>query len=92
MTHWTRQTNSKVSVGVLSERQRAVVGLVAQGMSNKAISEHMFITKKSVENLLNMIYSKVFSNHDTDIDRRVSLVNWYWVQRYQWDAMESANW
>ncbi len=48
----------------LTPRQREIMGLVAQGLTNSAIAERLVLAEKSVENQLTTIYSEL------GIDRR----------------------
>jgi DNA-binding NarL/FixJ family response regulator len=50
----------------LTPRQREILSLVAQGLSNSAISEQLVLAEKSVENQLTAIYGEL------GIDRRES--------------------
>jgi DNA-binding NarL/FixJ family response regulator len=52
--------------GHLTTRQREILGLVAQGLSNAAIGERLVLAEKSVENQLTAIYGEL------GIDRRAS--------------------
>jgi DNA-binding NarL/FixJ family response regulator len=44
---------------VLSRRERAVFDLLAMGMSNPAIAQHLFITPKTTEHHVSSILSKL---------------------------------
>lgn len=62
----------------LTPRQLDVVALMAQGYSNEAIAEHLGIRRKSVENSINEIYSRLgLTDHDRTIHPRVATVLWY---------------
>jgi DNA-binding NarL/FixJ family response regulator len=50
----------------LTARQREILGLVAQGLSNAAIGDRLVLAQKSIENQLTAIYSEL------GIDRRAS--------------------
>ncbi len=43
----------------LSNREREVVALVAQGFKNKEVAEHMFISEQTVKNHLHNIFDKL---------------------------------
>ncbi len=47
------------SVGRLTPRQFEVLGLLAEGYSNAAIAERLFLSEKSVENYLTAIYREL---------------------------------
>jgi DNA-binding NarL/FixJ family response regulator len=55
----------------LTERQREVLALVAQGMSNAAIADALMISKRAVENHVNSIFAKLELHEDRDVHRRV---------------------
>ena len=56
-------------VDKLTPRQRDVIGLVAQGLTNAAIAERLVLAEKSVENQLTAIYGEL------GIDRREDAVH-----------------
>jgi DNA-binding NarL/FixJ family response regulator len=43
----------------LSQREREIVGLVAQGFKNKEMAEKMFISEQTVKNHLHNIFDKL---------------------------------
>ena len=47
------------NLGKLSQRELTILSLVAQGMSNKEISVHLCISKKTVKNHLTHIFAKL---------------------------------
>ncbi len=48
-----------VSLAQLSEREREVLTLIAQGYTNAAIAEHLVLSPKTVRNYISEIYSKL---------------------------------
>jgi DNA-binding NarL/FixJ family response regulator len=58
----------------LTEREREVLGLMAEGRSNKAIGERLFITEHTVEKHVQNIFSKLEIPATTDDHRRVLAV------------------
>jgi DNA-binding NarL/FixJ family response regulator len=46
-------------LGGLTEREREVVALIAQGKSNREIAEALVVTKRTVETHVNNILSKL---------------------------------
>lgn len=48
-----------VLLAQLSERERAVLTLIAQGLTNTAIAEHLVLSPKTVRNYISEIYSKL---------------------------------
>ncbi|MDI6689306.1 MAG: response regulator transcription factor [Actinomycetota bacterium] len=49
----------------LSNREREILRLIAQGMSNKEIAKELFISDKTVKNHLRNIFSKLHINDRT---------------------------
>ena len=48
-----------VTLAQLSEREREVLTLIAQGLTNAAIAEHLVLSPKTVRNYISEIYSKL---------------------------------
>jgi len=58
----------------LTERELEVLGEMAQGGTNAAIGEALFISPRSVEKHINSIFTKLDLSQTEDIHRRVSAV------------------
>ena len=58
----------------LSEREREVLALMAEGRSNHAIAERLFITDRTVEKHVNSIFEKLLLPQSPDDHRRVLAV------------------
>jgi DNA-binding NarL/FixJ family response regulator len=58
----------------LSGREREVLGLVAEGLSNRAIATRLFVTERTVEAHVNQIFQKLGLSTDPDSHRRVLAV------------------
>jgi DNA-binding NarL/FixJ family response regulator len=58
----------------LSEREREVLGLIAEGLSNKAIAARLFITERTVEAHVTQMFQKLGLNADPASHRRVLVV------------------
>ena len=58
----------------LTPREREVLALMAEGHSNTAIGERLFIGNKTVETHIGTIFSKLELLPDHDVDRRVRAV------------------
>jgi DNA-binding NarL/FixJ family response regulator len=56
----------------LTPREREVLARVAQGKSNAAIAEELFLTKRAIEKNINSIFSKLDLINDTEVSRRVA--------------------
>jgi DNA-binding NarL/FixJ family response regulator len=58
----------------LTDREREVLELIAQGRSNKAIGELLFLSPKTVETHIRQIFQKLGISGDLDSHRRVLAV------------------
>jgi DNA-binding NarL/FixJ family response regulator len=58
----------------LTEREREVLGLIAEGMSNKAIGARLFVTERTVEAHVTQIFQKLELPESADQHRRVLAV------------------
>jgi len=57
--------------GALSERERDVLGLVAEGRSNAEIARRLTLTKRGVERHINAIFTKLELDESPSMNRRV---------------------
>src|SRR6185312_3370924 len=55
----------------LTVREREVLGEIAQGKSNTAIAESLFLTKRAVEKHINAIFLKLGLADSQDVSKRV---------------------
>ena len=58
----------------LTDREREVLGLMAEGRSNKAIAQRLFITEHTIEKHVQNIFGKLEISATTDDHRRVLAV------------------
>jgi DNA-binding NarL/FixJ family response regulator len=65
----------------LSAREREVLGLVAEGLSNKAIGERLVITERAVHKHVGSIFAKLGLDAGDDANRRVLAVLAYLAPR-----------
>ena len=61
-------------VETLTDREREVLGLVAEGMSNQAIASRLFVTERTVEAHISAIFQKLGLAESRDQHRRVLAV------------------
>ena len=61
----------------LSEREREILALMAQGRSNQAISDRLFVSERTVESHVGSIFSKLELEPTPDDHRRVMAVLLY---------------
>jgi serine/threonine-protein kinase len=70
-----RRTDDPVQA--LSERERAVLALVAEGLTNQGISRRLFITDRTVEAHVRQIFTKLGLDESSENNRRVLAVLTY---------------
>jgi DNA-binding NarL/FixJ family response regulator len=58
-------------LGRLTVREREVLGEIAQGKSNSAIAESLYLTKRAVEKHINAIFLKLGLADSDDVSKRV---------------------
>ena len=58
----------------LSDREREVLGLVAEGLSNIAIAQRLFITERTVEAQVKQIFQKLSIDQAPATNRHVLAV------------------
>jgi DNA-binding NarL/FixJ family response regulator len=61
----------------LSEREAEVLAEIAQGKSNSAIGDSLFLTKRAVEKHINSIFLKLDLRYSDDVSRRVKATLMY---------------
>jgi len=70
----------------LTPRLLTLLGYLAEGLNNTAISKRMDLRPKTVENYTVEIYSILFGEDVPHLNRRVAAAGWYWhnnvVRRY----------
>jgi DNA-binding NarL/FixJ family response regulator len=58
----------------LTEREREVLGEMAQGKNNAAIAKSLFLTERAIEKHINSLFHKLGLTQETEIHRRVMAV------------------
>jgi len=76
----TRARSERSAIGWLTDRQREILALMAQGRSNAWIAEHLSITEKSVVQHVSHIYNELGLPPDVGDNRRVLAVLRYLAQ------------
>jgi DNA-binding NarL/FixJ family response regulator len=61
-------------IGQLTAREREVLGLIAEGRSNRSIAERLGIATKTLEGMSGTIFAKLGLEDDPDVNRRVLAV------------------
>jgi DNA-binding NarL/FixJ family response regulator len=69
-----RRRRLRDPVSDLTDREREVLGLVAEGMSNRAIASRLFVTDRTVEAHVTQIFQKLGLAESPDQHRRVLAV------------------
>jgi DNA-binding NarL/FixJ family response regulator len=67
----SRSRSGASPMAELTPREREVLGLIAQGASNLAISESLFLTKRAVEKHIHTIFMKLVLSGAQDVSKRV---------------------
>jgi DNA-binding NarL/FixJ family response regulator len=58
----------------LSAREREVLGLVAEGLSNRAIAERLFVTERTVETHISAVFGELRITESPSTNRRILAV------------------
>jgi DNA-binding NarL/FixJ family response regulator len=69
-----RARRNDARVDRLTDREREILGLVAEGRSNRSIAEHLGLAPKTVEGAIGVIFSKLGLEEDERDNRRVLAV------------------
>lgn len=73
-----RNARRDTRVADLTPRQREILELVAQGLSNAAIADHLVLAPKSVENHINTLYARLgIDSTDRAVTARVRAARIY---------------
>ncbi|HEX6023571.1 MAG TPA: response regulator transcription factor [Solirubrobacter sp.] len=66
-----RTSGEQSLLSELTRRELEILGHMAQGKSNQAIAEELFLSKRAVEKHINAIFMKLGLAHAEDVSRRV---------------------
>ena len=66
-----RASGQNAPLADLTRRELEVLAAMAQGRSNQAIAEELFLSKRAVEKHINMIFMKLGLAQQNDVSRRV---------------------
>jgi DNA-binding NarL/FixJ family response regulator len=67
----SNRAREESQLDVLTPRELEILGLIAEGRSNSAIADALFLTKRAVERHINGIFMKLDLGEPKDISRRV---------------------
>lgn len=77
VTRLLARRRDRDALAELTPRESEVLSLMAEGHSNAAIGERLFIGQKTVETHIGTVFSKLDLLPDADVDRRVRAVLTY---------------
>ena len=72
-----RARHARSPVGMLTPREREILGEMAQGKNNAAIANALVLSERAVEKHINSIFSKLGLSEEKDTHRRVKAVLLY---------------
>jgi DNA-binding NarL/FixJ family response regulator len=70
-------------LATLTEREREVLSLMAQGRNNAGIAETLFLTERAVEKHINSMFHKLGLSEEPNVHRRVMAVLAFLREREQ---------
>jgi DNA-binding NarL/FixJ family response regulator len=73
----TSRTRKRSALDDLTQREREVLGEIAQGKSNAAVAKSLFLSVRAVEKHINSLFSKLGLTEEQDVHRRVKAVLLY---------------
>ena len=75
------RTHKRSALDDLTQREREVLGEIAQGKSNAAVAKSLFLSVRAVEKHINSLFSKLGLTEEQDVHRRVKAVLLYLSDR-----------
>lgn len=70
--HRLKRERQQTELAELTEREREILSLVAQGASNQQIADQLGLSDKTVRNRLSVVFSKLHVNNRTQAAQRAS--------------------
>lgn len=70
-------TTPTARLGELTERERSVLALMAEGLSNAAIGKRLFLSEGAISKYTTSTFAKLSISDETDVNRRVLAVLTY---------------
>jgi DNA-binding NarL/FixJ family response regulator len=68
------RTRKRSALDDLTQREREVLGEIAQGKSNAAVAKSLFLSVRAVEKHINSLFSKLGLSEEQNVHRRVKAV------------------
>jgi DNA-binding NarL/FixJ family response regulator len=72
-----QKRRDRARLGALTVRELEILSLIAEGKSNAAIAERLFVTKRAVERHINSIFLKLGLRDTPNVSRRVKAALMY---------------
>lgn len=69
-----REREARSPLAHLTEREREVLALMAEGKNNAAIAASLFLTQRAIEKHINSLFHKLGLSEEPDVHRRVMAV------------------
>ena len=69
-----RERESTSPLARLTERERQVISLMAEGKNNAAIAASLYLTERAIEKHINSLFHKLGLSEEPDVHRRVMAV------------------
>lgn len=69
-----REREARSPLGHLTEREREVLSLMAEGKNNAAIAASLVLTQRAIEKHINSLFHKLGLSEEPDVHRRVMAV------------------
>ena len=69
-----RDREAASPLGQLTQREREVLSLMAEGKNNAAIAASLFLTERAIEKHINSLFHKLGLSEEPDVHRRVMAV------------------